>query len=121
MKTIPEQTKCDLSIFRKKLNQLQKDNIKLWSQALKSGTFQKNIGNLHSADNRHCALGVADKICGLKETDLSFLKNTYKTLGLATPKGSFVGYNSIAQLNDNFGWSLPEIGQLIEDQLELRN
>jgi hypothetical protein len=120
MKTISEQTKCDLSIFRKKLDQLQKENIKLWARALKSDAFKQNRGNLHSADNRHCALGVADKICGLKETDLSFLKTTYKKLGLVSPKGSFVGYNSIYQLNDDFGWSLPEIGQLIEDQLQLK-
>jgi len=41
-------------------------NRKVWVKALRSGTFKKGLGELGSAKNGYCCLGVGAKVTGTK-------------------------------------------------------
>ena len=110
--------------------------IKKWLEALESGEYKKGKGQLKNRD-RYCCLGVACDVANkleLFEKKIRFGNKGYLPDGLSkflkiSNLGTFnLGvlwnnsrYWSLARLNDGTGISLPEIAQIIKENLRSGN
>jgi hypothetical protein len=120
---------------------IQKERLKAWVAALRSGEYKQTEGHLADADgahgsnpNRHCCLGVACEVyiadqkldrTGFWVThdgDTELPPDVRDFFGLPTdnPDLEFetedgeVDYDSASELNDGLKWPFPRIADAIE-------
>lgn len=116
---------------------MNKERIKLWVDALRSGDYKQTSGalarkNLTTNDFSYCCLGVACEIAGLEKEECVLTDHiTYNSAGGSLPREAaewfgIRGYTNdfgvlphidgktLSSMNDH-GKSFEEIAQLIED------
>jgi hypothetical protein len=120
--------------------QPNKENLRKWIAALRSGEFKQGTGRLYSADvvtleKRYCCLGVAcevaerDGVIQPESGDMDHLETPWRSdailsptfqawLGVNSGNPAFVGH-SAATWNDHFGKTFPVIATLIELEYRL--
>ena len=93
--------------------------IQKWVNALESGEFKKGRRKLHIENNGkdyYCCLGVANKVCGLKETNDGVLMRSRLKLGLSEVNGEYVtkyDWQSLTRNNDERDFSLRDNAKVI--------
>ena len=91
-----------------------------WVKALRSGEYRQGVNFLERRNGECCCLGVASKL--LRDNHAVGDDGEYKHFGdygLMSPQGRiFYTKFSLADLNDNHGWTFEEIANLIEASLE---
>lgn len=86
MKTLEGQKTKNLGYFNLALlySETVRWNIDRWITALRSGEFKQGETFLYTPEkDTYCCLGVANKICELKETNSCGLTGTYRKIGLS--------------------------------------
>ncbi len=108
----------------------------IWVKALRSGSYEQGIGQLHDAHNRMCCLGVLAKLYANAHRELKIVTrdfgNSYlydgqaavlspairEWAGLKSPAGDIDGGSEcLASLNDQLKTFL-EIADVIEQRVE---
>jgi hypothetical protein len=97
-----------------------KENMRKWIEALRSGKYAQTTGSLRR-DNGYCCLGIACLAAGMTPRAgrfggaVYFLpKKAQKWLGISEGNPKLVGERA-SVLNDNDRLSFPEIADLIEE------
>lgn len=116
------------------------ENARLWVEALESGKFRQTTEKLSRKDKgrwKHCCLGVACELSGVKREDTSYGTREYDYSDEELPAfvaewltndawninpvvavkpaddGSERAPSSLAELNDQYDWTFKEIAALI--------
>lgn len=112
-----------------------RENIRKWVDALRSGEYRQGYGRLRSdGSNAYCCLGVACDVSGvgrwtgsLYETDgempwgvsgLELPNPVVRWLGLddRDPYMESAGGDSLSSLNDSENWDFDKIADLLESE-----
>ena len=137
-KTLDNQKIVDFSLFNhnKFDDKKVRDRVRKWIKALKSGKFTQGSGKLEilpgefsliggdndSNESHYCCLGVANKVCKLRQRpEQGTLSHSWALLGLNNSGGEFRGVMldrnyALTDLNDRYGWSFDDIANLLQDQ-----
>jgi len=106
---------------------MNKENIKKWIDALRSGDYMQGSGWLHNVkENEYCCLGVACELAIRDGVDVrvevcgDFCSYDGSTTALPMSVISWLGVNgsnplSAIEMNDERGMSFDEIANVIEE------
>ena len=134
-KTLDNQKIVDYSLFNhnKFDDKKVRDRVRKWIKALKSGKFTQGSGRLEilpgeysriggdndSNESHYCCLGVANKVCKLRQRpNQGTLSHSWELLGLYNSCGDCIDMMNYAltDLNDRYDWSFDDIANLLQDQ-----
>jgi hypothetical protein len=103
---------------------INKENVRKWVEALRSGKYKQTQGRLY-LDGAHCCLGVVCELAGLSLSPRGFYGDPFDGSWLTLPSKAAdwlgvdfenpkIGANYASAWNDAYGKTFPEIADLIE-------
>jgi hypothetical protein len=95
------------------------ENVKKWTDALRSGKYDQGQKMLRSADDEFCCLGVGCDVLGVDYVGAGGYppEGFWETLGIEVGNGTEEFQEELVRLNDSDKASFPAIADYIEKRI----